>query len=260
MATTLTQQAFVAGMESKDSVAVEKVDLILCRKKKFFKFPDFGFSVRCVKGEEASFTYVDAVTKGSTADMFKVLPLDFILQVNGVAVKNAPLPQVKKIIGDAGEKMTLSVMSSSPYRLLTSRRDILGIMRSAARESAVVKTTALGCVGSTAYGIGILDVDVADDKLKQTAKCFVLLYADVVSSNNKMVFPGDVLFEIDGTSVVGMSRPQVEQLLSAGKPEVMLSVVPLSPARKTPFLTSKLVETGMTDSKVPSKSTAAHIS
>lgn len=84
-------------------------------------------------------------------------------------------------------------------------------------------------------------------------------YADVVSSNNRMVFPGDVLFEIDGTKVEGMSRMQVDQILGAGKPEVTLSVAPLSPLRKRRFLVSKLHETGMTDINVPSKSTAADI-
>ncbi|KAH6945538.1 hypothetical protein HPB50_008914 [Hyalomma asiaticum] len=89
--------------------------------------------------------------------------------------------------------------------------------------------------------------------------CYYAQYADVVSSNNKMVFPGDVLFEIDGTSVDGMSRPQVDHLLSTGKPEVTLSVVPLSPMRKRRLSISRLVETGMTDANVPSKSTAATV-
>ncbi|KAH6938638.1 hypothetical protein HPB50_011218 [Hyalomma asiaticum] len=109
------------------------------------------------------------------------------------------------------------------------------------------------------YGVGILDVDVADDKLKQLVKCFVVLYADVVISNNKLIFPGDVLFEIDGVSLDGMSRQQVDQLLNAGKPEVTLSVVPLSPMRKRRLPLSKLRETNLTDMNVPSKSTAADI-
>ncbi|XP_075541719.1 uncharacterized protein LOC142575871 isoform X5 [Dermacentor variabilis] len=256
---SMSRTAPLSSVDGKDSVAIEKVDLMLYRKKKYMKFWGFGFSLRRVEGEEASYTYVDTVTKGSPADMSKVLPLDFILNVNGIAVVDAPLPRVKKIISAAGDQMVLSVMSSSPYRMLTSRRDMLGVIRGMPLESAVVKAAALSCFGGKPYGIGILDVDVADDKLKQSAKCFVLLYADVVSSNNKKVFPGDVLFQIDGASVEGMSRLQVDQLLGAGKPEVTLSVAPLSPLRKRRFLISKLHETGLTDINVPSKSTAADI-
>ncbi|XP_050049503.2 uncharacterized protein [Dermacentor andersoni] len=256
---SISRTAPLSSVEGKDSVATEKVDLMLYRKKKYMKFWGFGFSLRRVQGEVASYTYVDTVTKGSPADMSKVLPLDFILNVDGIAVVDAPLPRVKKIISAAGDQMVLSVMSSSPYRMLTSRRDMLGVIRDMPLESAVVKAAALSCFGGKPYGIGILDVDVADDRLKQSAKCFVLLYADVVSSNNKKVFPGDVLFQIDGESVEGMSRLQVDQLLGAGKPEVTLSVAPLSPLRKRRFLISKLQETGLTDINVPSKSTAADI-
>ncbi|XP_037562589.2 microtubule-associated serine/threonine-protein kinase 3 [Dermacentor silvarum] len=257
--TSMSRTVALSSVEGKDGGSTEKVDLMLYRKKKYMKFWGFGFSLRRVQGEEASFTYVDTVTKGSPADMSKVLPLDFILHVNGIAVTDAPLARIKKIISDAGDQMVLSVMSSSPYRLLTSRRDMLGIMRSIPLESAVVKAATLGCFGRKSYGIDVLDVDVADDKQKHLAKCFVLLYADVVTSNKKSVFPGDVLFEIDGASVDGMSRPQVDHLLSAGKPEVTLSVVPLSPMRKRRCMIFKMNETGMSDFNVASKSTAADI-
>ncbi|KAL3173273.1 hypothetical protein MRX96_012400 [Rhipicephalus microplus] len=48
------------GVHSKSSLAPEKVDIVLHRKKKYFKFCDFGFTLRRVKGEEANFIYVDA--------------------------------------------------------------------------------------------------------------------------------------------------------------------------------------------------------
>ncbi|KAL3243697.1 hypothetical protein MRX96_020085 [Rhipicephalus microplus] len=191
--------------------------------------------------------------------MSRVLPLDFVLNVNGFTVTDAPLPRVKKMISSSGDQLVLSVMSSSPYRLLTSRRDMLSLMRGIPLESAIVKATALTCIGAKPYGVDFLDVDVADDKLKQSARCFVLLSADVVTSNNKVLFPGDLLAQIDGTPVDGMSRQQVDHLLSCGKPEVTLSVIPLSPMRKKRLLLSRLRETNLTDINVPSKSTAADI-
>ncbi|KAH7983820.1 hypothetical protein HPB52_014595 [Rhipicephalus sanguineus] len=247
------------GVEGKESLPAEKVDIVLYRNKKYFKFSDFGFTLRRVRGEEANFIYVDAVTKGSPADVAKVLPLDVLMNVNGVPVGETPLAQINKIISSVGEQLAISVMASSPYRLLTSRRDMLGIMRSIPRESAVVKAAPGSSTGGKTYGVTILDVDVTDEKLKRSSKCFMLLRADVASCNNKMVFPGDVVFEINGTSVDGMSRPQVDQLLNTGKPEVTLCVVPLSPMRKNRYLISKLLETGGTDINVPSKSTGATI-
>ncbi|XP_077536088.1 microtubule-associated serine/threonine-protein kinase 3-like [Haemaphysalis longicornis] len=256
---TTSRSGALTSMESRDTGAIEKVDLMLYRKKKYCKFWGFGFSMRRVKGEESFFTYVDAVTKGTPADLSKVLPLDFILHVNGTAVAEAPLPRIKKMIGAAGDQMVLSVMATSPYRLLTSRRDMLSIMRGLNRETAVIKAASLGCVGAKPYGVGIIDVDVSDDKYKDKVKCFMILYADVSSANGKRVFPGDVLVEIDGASVEGMSGPQVDHLLSCGKPEISLSVVPLSPMRKKRLLISRYQETVMTDTKVLSRSTAADI-
>ncbi|XP_049268051.1 microtubule-associated serine/threonine-protein kinase 3-like [Rhipicephalus sanguineus] len=256
---TLSKSAAQSSVEGKESLPAEKVDIVLYRNKKYFKFSDFGFTLRRVRGEEANFIYVDAVTKGSPADVAKVLPLDVLMNVNGVPVGETPLAQINKIISSVGEQLAISVMASSPYRLLTSRRDMLGIMRSIPRESAVVKAAPGSSTGGKTYGVTILDVDVTDEKLKRSSKCFMLLRADVASCNNKMVFPGDVVFEINGTSVDGMSRPQVDQLLNTGKPEVTLCVVPLSPMRKNRYLISKLLETGGTDINVPSKSTGATI-
>ncbi|KAH9375144.1 hypothetical protein HPB48_018723 [Haemaphysalis longicornis] len=219
---------FPLGLGVKDPAAAEKVDLILYRKKKYFKFWGFGFSMRRVKGEESFFTYVEAVTKGTPADLSKVLPLDFILHTR-------PSLGSKKLINGAGDQLGAVGDGFSPYRLLSSGSRILGLMRSISHETAVVKAAGFGCIGTKAY-------------------------ADVTSTNDKMIFPGDVLVDIDGVAVEGMSRRQVDLLLAAGKPEIALSVVPVSPMRKKRFLISKMQGSTMSDIKVPSKSTAASIS
>ncbi|XP_077565132.1 uncharacterized protein LOC144180733 [Haemaphysalis longicornis] len=191
--------------------------------------------------------------------MSNVLPLDFILHVNGASVSNVPLSRIKKIISSAGDQMVLSVMASSPCRLLTTYRDILAIMHGMATVTVVIKAAAISCFGTKPFGIDVIDVDVVDDKVQAMTKCFVILRADVPSSNDKKIFPGDVLLEIDGTAVRGMTRQQIDSLLSCGKPEMALSVVPLSPMRKKRFLLSKIQETCMTDMNLPSKSTGAEI-
>ncbi|XP_077565133.1 uncharacterized protein LOC144180736 [Haemaphysalis longicornis] len=257
---TMSKSATLAvSADSKSAGVAEKVDLMLYRKKKYFKLWDFGFSMRRAKGEEAFFTYVESVAKGTPADMSNVLPLDFILHVNGASVSNVPLSRIKKIISSAGDQMVLSVMASSPCRLLTTYRDILTIMHGMAAVTVVIKAAAISCFGTKPFGIDVIDVDVVDDKVQAMTKCFVILRADVPSSNDKKIFPGDVLLDIDGTAVRGMTRQQIDSLLSCGKPEMALSVVPLSPMRKKRFLLSKIQETCMTDMNLPSKSTGAEI-
>ncbi|XP_077551429.1 microtubule-associated serine/threonine-protein kinase 3-like [Haemaphysalis longicornis] len=159
-------------MERRDGSAGDKVDLMLYRRKKF-KFGGFGFSMRRVKGEETFFTYVDAVAKGTPADASGVLPTDFILHVNGISVANAPLPRTKKIIASSGDQMVLSVMASSPYRLLTGHHDMVRILAGIPHVTAIVKAAALACLGAKPYGVSIIDVDIDDHK--KTVKRFLLL-------------------------------------------------------------------------------------
>lgn len=87
----------------------------------------------------------------------------------------------------------------------------------------------------------------------------IFQHADVSSPSRKPLFPGDVVTHMDGTKLDSLVSEQVTQILSAGKKELTLTVIPLSPMRKGKIAISKLHETAMTDSKVPSKSTAADI-
>ncbi|XP_075534909.1 microtubule-associated serine/threonine-protein kinase 3-like [Dermacentor variabilis] len=59
--TSTSRTAAMSSPEGKDGASTEKVDLMLYRKKKYTKFWGFGFSLRRVQGEEASFTYVDVI-------------------------------------------------------------------------------------------------------------------------------------------------------------------------------------------------------
>ncbi|XP_075724125.1 microtubule-associated serine/threonine-protein kinase 3-like [Rhipicephalus microplus] len=56
---SVSRSAALSSVDVKDSTTSEKVDLMLYRRKQYFKFWGFGFSLRRVQGEEASFTYVD---------------------------------------------------------------------------------------------------------------------------------------------------------------------------------------------------------
>ncbi|KAH7971440.1 hypothetical protein HPB49_024149 [Dermacentor silvarum] len=252
---------------SENREALEKVDLLLFRKKKFYKFWGYGFSLRRTKGEDDSYyIYVEVrdsllcfptVTADSPADKSTVLPLDVVLYVNGKSVMNESLSKARKLIARTGDTMVLSVMSCSSYRLLTTRRDMFSIMRSVPKEQVSVRGGGFSCGGSTPYGLGLIDAMVYDDRSKQFTRCFVLTRADVNVSGKGSVYPGDVVTTVDGTALETLTIEQVIQMLSMGKAEISLSIVPLSPMRAGRLMISKLQEQTITDASVPTRSTHA---
>ncbi|KAM7304743.1 microtubule-associated serine/threonine-protein kinase 3-like [Ixodes scapularis] len=200
-----------------------------------------------------------AVENQSPAQRAQVLPLDVILAVNGVSLADASVDKVNKLVASSADKIVLSVMTSSSYRVLTTQRDALSLVRNAQKETVVLSSAPTSHGGNRPCGLGILDVNVMDDKNKQRVRLFVLTHANVTSKNMKMVYPGDVVTHVDGTSLDVLSRDQVLQLLSTAKKEVTLTVVPLSPMRAKRIIISKFHETAMTDTNVASKSTGANI-
>ncbi|CAN7993092.1 unnamed protein product [Ixodes hexagonus] len=259
---TSSRTALINSSEFKESptMGTEKVDLILFRKKKFYKYWSYGFHMRRVMGQESNYViFVDSVAQDSPADRSQVLPLDVILAVSGVPINDATVGEVKKLIAGTGDQMVLSVMASSSYRMLTTRRDMMTLMHNLQKETVVVCKGALSCLGSRPYGLGILDASVWNEKEKQFSTIFVLTHADVTSVNDKPLFPGDVITHAGGTSLGSLNRDQVMQLLSSGARNITLTVIPLSPLRTRRIFVSKLHETAMSDTQIPSKSTAANI-
>nr|XP_054932246.1 microtubule-associated serine/threonine-protein kinase 3-like [Dermacentor andersoni] len=240
------------------SSSIGKVELILFRKKKYWKYWSFGFSMRRVKGEDDNFyLYVDGVKKDSPADRSQVLPLDVILSVNGTHVED--VAQARKALSACSDQLVLSVMSSSTYRVLTSRRDMMSLIRCLPKETAVLKSMPFSCITGMPYGLGVIDVSVWDDKAKRFTTVFVLTHTDVTPVGSDTVYPGDVLAQIDGVNLEGLMRDQVMQMLNTTSGDVTVSVVPMSPMRVRRILVSKLHETVMTDTNVASRTTGADI-
>ncbi|XP_064459895.1 microtubule-associated serine/threonine-protein kinase 3-like isoform X2 [Ornithodoros turicata] len=248
--------------DSKDSQnqAVEKVDLIVFRKKKFHKFWGFGMSFRAVEGEDGNrYVYVDNVRKDSPADRSQVLPLDVILSVNGTTVSDVPVAQVNKLVNGSEDQLVLSVMSSSSYRLLTTRRDMVSFMKSIVKENLLVCANPVLCGLNRPFGLSLLEANTWDDRGKQFIKVYVLSQADVAPANRRPLFPGDVLTHIDGVAITNTAKKEVMRMLSNNKKDVTLSVVPLSPFRMKRIQISKLHETAISDFNMVTKSTAAEI-
>ncbi|KAL3201771.1 hypothetical protein MRX96_042789 [Rhipicephalus microplus] len=214
-----------------DGMVDEKVDLLLYRRKKFYKFWGFGFSLLRTKGQDDTFyIYVETVTADSPADKSTVLPLDVLLSVNGTSVVNESLSKARKLIARSGDTLVLSVS---------------------------IRGRGISCGGSTPYGLGIIDASVYDDRAKQFTRCFVITRADVTVSGRGSLYPGDVVTMVDGTALETLNVEQVLQMLGVGKAEISLSIVPLSPLRANRVLISKMQEQTITDASVPTRSTHA---
>ncbi|XP_064460019.1 uncharacterized protein LOC135370245 [Ornithodoros turicata] len=256
------QTAF-SSMDGKDGhpPGAEKIDLILFRKKKFNKYWSFGFSLRRAEGEAANsyFVYVDKVTADSPADRSQLLPLDVVLSVNSTPVDDVPLGRVQKMIGSSGDQLVLSVMASSVYRLLTTRRDVMGVLKMAAKDTVVLAGVPTLCTGNQPYGLDIADVKVWNEDTKQYTRVFVLMHVNSTPVNNRKLFPGDVMTHVDGASLDGLSKDEVMRVLQTGNNQVTINVVACSPFRQKRLRISKLNETAITDANILSKSTAADI-
>ncbi|KAK8782079.1 hypothetical protein V5799_016577 [Amblyomma americanum] len=83
--------------------------------------------------------------------------------------------------------------------------------------------------------------------------------AEVTPVNNVWVYPGDVVTQIDGVNLEGLTLDQVTQILNNATSDITLSVVPLSPMRVRRIPISKLHETAMTDTNLATRTTAAEI-
>ncbi|KAH9371902.1 hypothetical protein HPB48_003516 [Haemaphysalis longicornis] len=99
---------------SRNRRATEKLDLILFRKKSFGRFWSFGVNLEAVTGEG-----------GATFYMVEILVGDVVVAVNGTKLAGLPLKIVRKIMNSSGDQLVLTVLSSSPYRIINTRHALL---------------------------------------------------------------------------------------------------------------------------------------
>lgn len=109
-----------------------------------------------------------------------------ILAVNGVSLADASVDKVNKLVASSADKIVLSVMTSSSYRVLTTQRDALSLVRNAQKETVVVSSAPTSHGGNRPCGLGILDVNVMDDKNKQRVRLFVLTVRRPVSVDHSV--------------------------------------------------------------------------
>lgn len=246
----------------KSITAKERMDVILFRTKSLGKYWSFGVDVVEVDGENnRKFFMVEKVRSNSPAEVSHVLAGDVIVAINGQDIASFPIAEVRRRMQDSGDQLVLTVLSSSAFRLLETRRDMEQIIKAAGRETIQLRAIRTACGGSGNYGFKTFEAKAWNESKKALVKCHVVqtvCNAQVITPG-KNIFPGDVLLMIDGAPVDTMDQYGVKAALARGANDISITIAPMSPVRlKRPSYT-RLHETVMTDENVAEPSAKAAI-
>ncbi|XP_077528295.1 microtubule-associated serine/threonine-protein kinase 1-like [Haemaphysalis longicornis] len=249
-------RAYSLTGESADRsiTAKEKMDIILFRTKSLGKYWNFGANIIEVFGENnRRFFMVNKVKPGSPASVSHVLEGDVIVAVNGQAVAQMSIEDFKRKMQDSGDQLVLTVLSSSVFRLLETRRDMDEIIKAAGKETIQLRALRTTCGGRGNYGFEVLEAKGWNQRKKALVRCHVIqtVSGAQVVTPNKVIFPGDVLLMVAGASVNEMSERGLKTALAGGANEITITIAPISPLRlKRPSYT-RLHETVVTDAPEP---------
>ncbi|KAH9378204.1 hypothetical protein HPB48_014717 [Haemaphysalis longicornis] len=184
----------------KSITAKERMDVILFRTKSLGKYWSFGVDVVEVDGENnRKFFMVEKVRSNSPAEVSHVLAGDVIVAINGQDIASFPIAE-----------LVLTVLSSSAFRLLETRRDMEQIIKAAGRETIQLRAIRTACGGSGNYGFKTFEAKAWNESKKALVKCHVVqtvCNAQVITPG-KNIFPGDVLLMIDGAPTVVHQAPR----------------------------------------------------
>lgn len=246
----------------KSITAKERMDVILFRTKSLGKYWSFGVNIVEVEGENnRRFFIVDKVKSGSPAQVSHVLEGDVIVAVNGQDVAQLPIGEVRRRMQDSGDQLVLTVLSSSAFRMLESRRDMDEVLKAAGKDTIQLRAIHTTCGGSGNYGFTVFEAKAWNEKKKALVHCHVIQKVNnpQILTPNKFIYPGDVLLMVDGVTVDTMDQYGIKSALARGANEINITIAPMSPLRvKRPSFT-RLHETVMTDEHVPEPSAKALI-
>ncbi|XP_075526832.1 uncharacterized protein LOC142558586 [Dermacentor variabilis] len=246
----------------KSITAKERMDVILFRTKSLGKYWSFGVNIVDVDGENnRRFIIVEKVKSGSPAEASHVLEGDVIVAVNGQDIGELPIAEVRRRMHDGGDQLVVTVLSSSAFRLLESRRDWAQILRAAGQDTLQLRAIKTACGGSGNYGFKTVEAKAWNEQRKALVHCHVIQKATEVqvTTPNKHLYPGDVLLMVDGVPVDTMDQRGVKAALAKGADELSITVAPMSPLRLRRPSYTRLHETVMSDANVPEPSAKANI-
>ncbi|KAH6923188.1 hypothetical protein HPB50_024657 [Hyalomma asiaticum] len=201
------------------------------------------------------------VKSGSPAQVSHVLEGDVIVAVNGQDVAQLPIGEVRRRMQDSGDQLVLTVLSSSAFRMLESRRDMDEVLKAAGKDTIQLRAIHTTCGGSGNYGFTVFEAKAWNEKKKALVHCHVIQKVNnpQILTPNKFIYPGDVLLMVDGVTVDTMDQYGIKSALARGANEINITIAPMSPLRvKRPSFT-RLHETVMTDEHVPEPSAKALI-
>nr|XP_037276578.1 uncharacterized protein LOC119169649 [Rhipicephalus microplus] len=245
---------------SRNRRATEKLDVILFRKKSFGRFWSFGVNLEAVTGEGGrNFYVVESVKRGSPAQRSQILVGDVVVAVNGTKLAGLPLNIVRKIMNSSGDQLVLTVLTSSPYRIINTRQDMNNILQSCGRQTLTLALVRAGCRKGAWYGFTTFEAKTWDHQQKAFSRLHIVQRAkDVhVQTVGQNLFPGDVLTHVDGTPADKLSHSILRQYLAKARPEIQVTIAPLSPLRRKRPSSTRLHETFMSDDSVGEPSSAA---
>ncbi|OQR76780.1 hypothetical protein BIW11_07560 [Tropilaelaps mercedesae] len=178
----------------------------------------FGLSLGEVIAEDGKkWVYIKRIVPRSAADRSLCDQLDVICSVNDQNVKHKSRNRVRQLISQSGENLLLKVVTTNPVRLANTRKDIIQVIE---RHGTVT----LEAYGNPSYCGLHVDVGfkfISTVSYSAERKKFVTVY--IISevdgrrymdlSQKQCLFMGDVLLCVNGTSVVDISRGNVNKLI-----------------------------------------------
>ncbi|XP_064457181.1 microtubule-associated serine/threonine-protein kinase 3-like isoform X2 [Ornithodoros turicata] len=242
--------------------ATERLDLILFRKKSFGRFWNFGVNLEPVTGEGGrNFYIVQSVKRGSPAHRSQIVEGDVVVAVNGTDVSELPINAVRKIMDSAGDQLVLTVLSSSPFRIINTRQDMTSILQRCQPQTVSLGVVKAGCRSGASYGFTTTEVRTWDHIQKSFIRLHIIdRVKDVyLLSRFRGLFPGDIITHIENVSVSQMSQAALRQSLANGGPELQMTIAPLSPLRQRRPSSTRLRETFLSNDSVGEPSSVAAI-
>lgn len=249
--------------ETQTGRSSEKLDVILFRRRSFGKFWSFGVNLERVLGEGNRYFYmVESVKRGSPAQRSQLLQGDVVVAVNGTQVNNLLLQQVKKLLNSSGDQLIITVLSSSAFRILNTRRDIQTILASCRRDTLVLLPVRVGCTGSgNGFGFKTIEVKTYNEQQKTHVRYHIVqkvINLNVISSGVTM-YPGDIVTHAEGISVESFTQAMFKSTLAKAKGQVTITIAAISPLRRKRPSYTRLHETIMTDTNIDTPSSNAFV-
>ncbi|XP_037508541.1 uncharacterized protein LOC119385053 [Rhipicephalus sanguineus] len=133
------------------------------------------------------------------------------------------------------------------------------ILQSCGRQTLTLALVRAGCRKGAWYGFTTFEAKTWDPQQKAFSRLHIVQRAkDVrVQTVGQNLFPGDVLTHVDGTPADKMSHSILRQYMAKARPEIQVTIAPLSPLRRKRPSSTRLHETFMSDDSVGEPSSVA---